>query len=100
MEENQIKSVSDMMRALQQEIEAVKDGTLAESTANVVFKGRKLQLQNAALNLQFLRMFKGGQAPAGEMLLLQPVDGNGEATPKPSEPVAEKPKAKGKKVAA
>ena len=71
LKSQEIVTVTDMHRALQEEIQAVKDGALSESTAKVVFAGRKLQLQNVALNLQFLRMYKGGQAPTGELRLQQ-----------------------------
>lgn len=56
---NAMKNVSDMMLALQEEIEAVKAGTLNESQARVIFKGRELQLKTAELNLKFQRLHKG-----------------------------------------
>lgn len=64
-----IKTVSDMMKALQEEIEAVKAGTLSESAARMVFRGRDLQLKTATLNLQFQRLNKGVK-PATEMPLI------------------------------
>ncbi len=68
----QIRSVSDMMRSLQQEILAVKAGKLSESAARVVFRGRALQLKTAELSLQYARQRRGLQ-PEQPVLLL----GNG-----------------------
>ncbi len=76
---DQIKTVSSMMKALQEEIEAVKAGTLSESAARIVFKGRGLQLKTAELNLQFQRMHKNkvGDMP---MMLQETAEGNGSGT--------------------
>jgi len=65
-----VKTVSDMMRELQAEIEAVKNGKLDESKARVVARFRGLQLKTAELNLQFQRLTKG-RLPQTEMPLLQ-----------------------------
>ena len=56
MAQEQIKTVADMMTALQGEIEAVKAGTITESLARVVFSGRKLQIKTAELQLQYKRI--------------------------------------------
>lgn len=66
---NKIKTVSDMMMALQQEIEDVKSGTLDESKARIVLKGRALQLKTAELQLQHARMVKG-KIPGPELKLI------------------------------
>lgn len=55
----QIDTVSDMMRALEEEIESVKKGAITESAARVVSRFRALQLKTAELNLQFLRLNRG-----------------------------------------
>jgi hypothetical protein len=55
---DQIKTVGDMFRAIEQEIQDVKDGKLPLETARVVQRGRSLQLKTAELNLQFQRMNK------------------------------------------
>ena len=58
-ESESMKSVTDMMRSLQTLAEDVRGGSVAETTAKVILAIRKAQLQTAALNLQFLRMYKG-----------------------------------------
>lgn len=55
----QIETVSDMMRALEDEIESIKTGKITESAARVVSRFRGLQLKTAELNLQFLRLNRG-----------------------------------------
>lgn len=64
-----IETVSGFMQALQQEIEDVKSGKLTESSARVVGKFRTIQLNAAALNLQYQRMIKG-KVPLNEMPML------------------------------
>ena len=64
----QVETVSDMMRALEEEIEAVKTGKLAESAARVVSRFRSLQLKTAELNLQYRRMMRSKDV--GEMKLI------------------------------
>lgn len=66
---NQIKTVSDMMTQLQEEIEQVKTGGIDESKARVIARFRGLQLKTAELNLQFNRLLKG-RALKEEMPLL------------------------------
>lgn len=65
-----ITTVSDMMLALQSEIDAVKNGTLDESKARIVLKGRGLQLKTAELQLQYARLTKG-RVPDPELKLIQ-----------------------------
>lgn len=82
---DQIKSTSDMMLSLQDEINAVKNGTLTESQARVVFRGRALQLKTAELNIQYQRLHRG-RKPEMEMPLIAAaaVESNGDsATPEP-----------------
>lgn len=67
------ESISDMMLALQMEIDGVKDGSLEESKARIVLKGRGLQLQLAALQLQYARLVKG-RVPDPEMKLVRGAD--------------------------
>lgn len=67
------ESISEMMLALQNEIDAVKDGTLEESKARIVLKGRGFQLQCAALQLQYARLVKG-RVPDPEMKLVRLAD--------------------------
>lgn len=67
--EQSIKTVNDMMLALQGEIEDVKNGKLPESQARVVSTFRRHQLKLAELNLQFQRMNRG-KKPETELLLL------------------------------
>lgn len=64
-----ISTVSDMMLALQEEIDAVKAGTLDESKARIVLKGRGLQLKTAELQLQYARLTKG-RIPDPELKLI------------------------------
>ena len=64
-----IETVSGFMASLQKEIEDVKSGKLSESTARVVAKFRNIQLNAAALNLQYQRMIKG-KMPLAEMPML------------------------------
>ena len=66
---DQIKTVSDMMGALQKEIEEIKAGTITESQARVVSRFRALQLKTAELQLSYARLIKG-RLPAPEMTLL------------------------------
>lgn len=66
-----ISTVSDMMLALQSEIDAVKAGTLDESKARIVLKGRGLQLKTAELQLQYSRLTKG-RIPDPELRLITP----------------------------
>lgn len=63
------ESVSEMMVALQNEIDGVKDGTLEESKARIVLKGRGLQLKLAELQLQYARLTKG-RIPDPELKLI------------------------------
>lgn len=66
---NAISTVSDMMLALQEEIDSVKAGTLDESKARIVLKGRGLQLKTAELQLQYARLTKG-RIPDPELKLI------------------------------
>lgn len=65
-----IKTVSDMFRAIEQEIADVKAGTLPLDTARVVQRGRSLQLKTAELNLQFQRINKSERRGDKEFNLL------------------------------
>lgn len=66
-----IRTVADMFRAIQDEIDAVKNGDLPLDTARVVQRGRALQLKAAELNLQFLRINKADRSRnKGEFNLL------------------------------
>jgi hypothetical protein len=51
-----IQTVSDMFRAIEEEIQAVKKGDLPLDTARVVQRGRALQLKTAELNIQYMRV--------------------------------------------
>lgn len=53
-----ISTLNDLMDQIQQEIQDVKTGTLAESTARVVLGGRKAQLKAAEIGIQYARMMK------------------------------------------
>jgi hypothetical protein len=64
-----IATISDMMRALEEEIEAVKNGTIQESAARVVLRGRALQLQAASLNIQYQRLISRNK-PSNELKLI------------------------------
>ena len=68
---DQIKTTSDMMAQLQEEIEAVKSGTLEESKARVVSRFRALQLKTAELQLSYARLVKG-RTPEPYLPLLTP----------------------------
>jgi hypothetical protein len=65
-----ISTVSDMMKALQEEIDSVKTGALDESKARIVLKGRGLQLKTAELQLQYARLTKG-RVPDPELRLIK-----------------------------
>lgn len=67
---DQIQTVSDMFKALEQEIQDVKDGKLPLDTARVVQRGRSLQLKTAELNLQFQRINKAERKNGREFNLL------------------------------
>lgn len=67
---DQIKTVSDMFRAIQAEIDDVKNGKLPLDTARVVQRGRSLQLKAAELNLQFMRVDKRQRENGKEYNLL------------------------------
>lgn len=56
---DQINTTADMLAALQSEIAAVKDGSLEPDKARIVGRFRKLQLDTAALNLQYQRLNRG-----------------------------------------
>ena len=77
---DQIQTVADMFRAIENEINSVKDGTLPLDTARVVQRGRALQLKCAELNLQFQRVNRSLRTPAKELNLLtgreQPLSGD------------------------
>jgi hypothetical protein len=65
-----IETVSDMMQALQDEINAIKDGSLEESKARIVSKFRSNQLKTAELQLQYARLTKG-RIPDPELKLIK-----------------------------
>lgn len=71
---DQIKTVSDMMKALEEEIAAVKSGAMTEGVARMVFKGRALQLNTAQLQLQHARLQRSGKLPDPEMRLIGGTD--------------------------
>ncbi len=64
-----IETVSDMMQALEEEIHAIKDGTLEESKARIISKFRSAQLKTAELQLQYARLTKG-RIPDPELKLI------------------------------
>lgn len=69
--DDQIKTVGDMFRAIQSEIDAIKRGDLPLDTARVVQRGRALQLKAAELNIQFLRVSRAERNnPKRELNLL------------------------------
>jgi len=70
MSQKDIVSTSDMMRALEDEIELVKSGKITEAVGRVVFRGRALQIQTASLNLQYKRMLQG-KKPTQEMKFIE-----------------------------
>lgn len=67
---DQIQTVGDMFRALEQEIRDVKDGKLPLDTARVVQRGRYLQLKTAELNLMNKRISRAQHGEGKEMNLL------------------------------
>ena len=67
---DQIKTVSDMFKAIQDEIDAVKGGDLPLDTARTVFRARALQINLAALNLQFQRINRAVNRKDTEVNLL------------------------------
>lgn len=68
---DQIETVSDMMNALQSEIESIKNGDLPESKARIVGRYRGLQLRTAELQLQYARLARGHKANPGLLMLGQ-----------------------------
>jgi hypothetical protein len=60
---DQIRTVSDMVKAIQDEIDNLKTGALPADTARTVFRGRALQLKAAELNLQYQRINRQAQKP-------------------------------------
>lgn len=72
MATKQVETVSDYMRTLEDEIAAIKSGELSENKGRVIFRGRALQLQAAALNLQYKRLNRGNspQRDEGELKLI------------------------------
>lgn len=82
---DQIRTVSDMVRALQEEIDNLKTGALPADTARTVFRGRALQLKAAELNLAYQRINRQAQKPK-EPRELNLLNGNMEPiTPSPAE---------------
>lgn len=67
-----VETISEMVRALEDEIELVKSGKITEAVGRVVLRGRALQLQAASLNLQFQRMIKGRQPEKELKLIVSP----------------------------
>jgi hypothetical protein len=67
---DRIKTVADMFRAIQEEIDAVKSGNLPLDTARVVQRGRALQLKAAELNLNFLRVSRAERSGKRELNIL------------------------------
>jgi len=66
---DQINTTADMLAALQDEIAAVKDGSLEPDKARIVGRFRKLQLDTASLHLQYQRLHRG-KAPVAALNLL------------------------------
>ena len=67
---NEIRTVSDMFKAIQDEIDSVKAGQLPLDTARVVQRGRALQIKAAELNLSFMRLNKAERTRNREYSLL------------------------------
>lgn len=51
-----VRTVSDLMVSLEDEIAAIKDGTLKDSTARLVLRGRAIQMQAVGMYLQAARI--------------------------------------------
>lgn len=66
---DQINTTADMLAALQDEISAVKDGTLEPDKARIVGRFRKLQLDTATLHLQYQRLHRAKPSPSALGLL-------------------------------
>lgn len=84
---DQINTTADMLAALQDEIAAVKDGSLEPDKARIVGRFRKLQLDTASLHLQYQRLHRG-KTPSPAIGLLSglpeaPTNGNGAGTEPP-----------------
>lgn len=54
----QVRTISDMMKVLEDEISAAKTGTMPVDVARLVLKGRALQIQTATLQLSYARMHR------------------------------------------
>lgn len=67
---DQINTTADMLAALQTEIDEVKAGTLEPEKARLVLRGRKLQLDVAALNLQYHRLNRNSKPSSNGVGLL------------------------------
>jgi len=65
-----ITTVSDMFRAIQEEIDSIKNGALTHDTARLVFRGRDLQIKTAELNLKFARVNRAMRRPDEELNVL------------------------------
>jgi hypothetical protein len=70
-----IRTVSDMMRALESEIQSIKDGTLPLDAARAIRSFRALQLRTAEMQIQYARMHRVGKAvhTGPEMRLIETV---------------------------
>jgi hypothetical protein len=67
---DQINTTADMLAALQTEIDEVKAVTLEPEKARLVLRGRKLQLDLAALNLQYHRLNRSSKPSSNGFGLL------------------------------
>lgn len=65
-----IKTTADMMRVLEEEIAAMKNGEISVEVGRVVLRGRGLQLKNVELNIKYNNMLRRGKPFPMEMPLL------------------------------
>jgi hypothetical protein len=59
---SQLENIGDLMRAIQEDTEAVKSGAIETKTAQVVMRGRSLQVKLAEVVLQAARLTKSNGA--------------------------------------
>ena len=77
-EKRPLKDVSDFLLTLEDLIGMVQDGSITESKANVILKGRALQLRTVELNLRYQRQ---NQWKKGDLPMLRARDSdNGDGT--------------------
>lgn len=78
-----VRSVSDLMEALEEEIAAIKSGDLKEKPAGLVLRARGLQIRGAELFLSAARFesqlrkqlpARMGELPVAEEVVVKPVE--------------------------